>query len=134
MQIAKKLKELRNSKGYSTKQVAEELKKYNISLSHNTIYGYENGYSIPNADLFVFLCKIYGVKDFSIFFDDETANEQKSPYDRLNASGKQKADEYINDLTENPKYTAENNIADDIMNELKQIADERMQTLTPHTK
>ena len=121
MQIAEKLKELRNNKGYSTKDVAEELKKYNITLSHNTIYGYENGYSVPNADLFICLCKIYGVTDYKIFFDDEISEKAKTPYELLNDIGKAKADEYIKDLSFNPQYTSgDRDIAGDIAGELKQ--------------
>ena len=76
------------------------------------------------------------IKNDDVMNEILSADENKiiKNYRTLDGVGKQKADEYINDLTENPKYTAENNISDDIINELKQIADERMQTSTPLTK
>jgi len=57
--IPQGLKQLRKASGLSAKEVSEKLKKYNIDISFNTLYGYESGLSMPNADTFVALCKVY---------------------------------------------------------------------------
>lgn len=57
--IASFLKQLRKTSGYSVAQVIDKLKPYNIDISSKTLYGYESGLSMLNADVFVALCKIY---------------------------------------------------------------------------
>lgn len=44
---------------YFAKFVVEQLHSYNINISAKTLYGYESGLSMPNADAFVSLCRIY---------------------------------------------------------------------------
>ncbi len=61
--ISTLLKQLRKASGYSAKDAARELSAYEFSLSEKTLYGYENGISMPNADVFLALCKIYGCDD-----------------------------------------------------------------------
>ena len=117
--IALKLKELRNNLNYSTEYVSNALREMGFSISPNTLYNYENGVSQPKADMFLCLCKIYKVTSFDMFFDTNTRNS----YNKLNALGKAKADEYIEDLAENKKYTgAQPGISDDIIKELKKEA------------
>jgi len=43
----------------SASDVVNELQEYNIDISAKTLYGYESGLSMLNADAFVALCKIY---------------------------------------------------------------------------
>ncbi len=57
--IASMLKQLRYTSHVSVKQAASRLKQYDIDISPKTIYGYESGLSMPNADVFVALCQIY---------------------------------------------------------------------------
>lgn len=57
--ISNLLKQLRKTSGLAANEVAEKLKKYNIDISYRTLYGYESGLSMPNADVFVALCRIY---------------------------------------------------------------------------
>lgn len=57
--ISSILKQLRKTSGYSANEVVELLKGYNIEISAKTLYGYESGLSMPNADVFIVLCKIY---------------------------------------------------------------------------
>lgn len=106
--ISETLKQIRQSKKISIKCVVEELKKYNIKISEVTLYGYENGHSQPNADTFVALCDIYGISSFDIFLNKqkEKTNQTFEKYNFLNSIGKQKADDYITDLSEQEKYTA----------------------------
>mgnify|MGYP003299044497 CR=1 FL=1 len=53
------LKQLRKTSSYTAKDVTQMLTAYNINISEKTLYGYENGISMPNADTFVALCMIY---------------------------------------------------------------------------
>lgn len=57
--IAGFLKQLRKTSGYSVNSVVEQLKTYGIDISSKTLYGYESGLSMLNADVFVALCRIY---------------------------------------------------------------------------
>ncbi len=57
--IASVLKQLRKTSNYSAVEVIKRLKKYEIDISAKTLYGYESGLSMPNANVFVALCKIY---------------------------------------------------------------------------
>ena len=102
--IAQKLKKIRNDLNYSTEYVSTELNKLGFSISPNTLYNYENGISQPKADMFLNLCKIYNVNSLDIFFNDINIEKKHNSYDDLNDIGKQKADEYIEDLKANQKY------------------------------
>ncbi|MDE7310904.1 MAG: helix-turn-helix domain-containing protein [Eubacterium sp.] len=61
--IASILKQLRKSARLSARQVSSELRHYGIDIAAKTLYGYESGISMPNADVFVVLCKIYQCDD-----------------------------------------------------------------------
>lgn len=57
--IAGFLKQLRKTSGLSANEVVNNLKSYGIEISAKTLYGYESGLSMLNADVFVALCRIY---------------------------------------------------------------------------
>lgn len=57
--IASVLKQLRKTSQQTASDVIDKLKEYNIDISIKTLYGYESGLSMPNADVFVALCQIY---------------------------------------------------------------------------
>lgn len=57
--ISSVLKQLRKTSQQTAVDVIEKLKEYQIDISAKTLYGYENGISMPNADVFVALCQIY---------------------------------------------------------------------------
>lgn len=57
--IAIFLKQLRKTSGFSALEVVAMLKDYGIDISSKTLYGYESGLSMLNADVFVALCRIY---------------------------------------------------------------------------
>lgn len=42
-------------------EVVDRLKQFGIELSPKTLYGYENGVSMPNVPIFIALCEIYHV-------------------------------------------------------------------------
>lgn len=61
------LKQHRKTAGLSVEEVINRLKEYGIDIKSKTLYGYENNISMPNADVFIALCKIYncyGIMDF----------------------------------------------------------------------
>lgn len=63
-QIGQRLKELRASSSLSVDEVLQILKSsYSIEVRPNTLYGYENGRTSPDVDLFLALCKIYSCRD-----------------------------------------------------------------------
>ena len=57
--IANFLKQLRRTSGLSANEVTDKLQEYDIDISAKTLYGYESGLSMLNADAFVALCRIY---------------------------------------------------------------------------
>ncbi len=60
------LKTTRNSKNLSVEFVVEQLKKFDIKLSTKTLYGYENGVSMPDAYTLLALCSIYDIDDIML--------------------------------------------------------------------
>lgn len=61
--IPQLLRDKRNCKGLSIEQVSAKLKEIGISVAPKTLYGYENGASMPNVPTFIALCDIYEVTD-----------------------------------------------------------------------
>lgn len=74
--IGIKLKEIRQSKGLSRKDVVEKLKKYGLDISDKTIYGYEVGRTSANADMFLALCEIYEIDDILETFGYNTKEKK----------------------------------------------------------
>lgn len=60
------LKNTRNSQKLSVEFVVEQLKKFDIKLSTKTLYGYENGVSMPDAYTLLALCSIYNIDDIML--------------------------------------------------------------------
>lgn len=63
--IAKILKERRKEAGLRVEDVQDALAKEGASVSAQTLYGWENGYRQPDADTFLILCEIYGIKSIA---------------------------------------------------------------------
>jgi transcriptional regulator with XRE-family HTH domain len=76
--IGAKLKEIRESKKLSRKDVAEKLKEKGIEISDKTLYGYEVGRTSANADMFMALCQIYEIKDVLYEFNFTGYNDDGS--------------------------------------------------------
>jgi len=94
---------LRKEKKYNQKQVADYInrnsdKKYSQAMvSH-----WETGFSSPPVEQFLMMCEFYGVTDIQKTFrgvDSFIPN-----YYKLNTLGKNRADEYIYVLSENPQF------------------------------
>ena len=65
--ISSKLKEMRKKSGFSVDDVCAHLKECGFEISTKTMYSYESGYRMPNADVFLALCVHYGC--FDVLFD-----------------------------------------------------------------
>lgn len=61
--IALMLRQLRKTSHMTAKEAASQLKQYDMDIAPKTIYGYESGLSMPNADVFTALCNIYHCKN-----------------------------------------------------------------------
>lgn len=55
----KYLQELREKSGLSIENIAEKLRDYQINISTEKLCAYENGTDSIDADMFLFLWKIY---------------------------------------------------------------------------
>lgn len=95
-QIANFLKQLRKTSGLSANEVVEKLKDYNIDISAKTLYGYESGLSMLNADAFVSLCRIYKCENPLDIFGTPSINPNElqivEKYRTLDALGKSHVD------------------------------------------
>ena len=143
MNIGHRIKELRELK----KLTQEDLGNI-IGVNKATINRYETGVIDIKRTTAIKLSKVLDVSPAYIMGWEDNINDELSAeyilnqkeiehvetYRKLNTLGKNRVDEYMSDISEQSKYTSNNNIVDDIINELKQIADERMQTSTPLTK
>lgn len=57
------LRKLREREHLSVKDVQEKLMNLGIVVSNKTIYGWESGKRLPDADTFLTLCDIYNSED-----------------------------------------------------------------------
>lgn len=112
-----RLRELRRTKELSQQKLSDIL-----GISKSSINMYERGEREPGlfmlesiADFFnVDVDYLLGISDIpnKVLYSGEkvlyTSNNIIDKYNKLNAEGKQKADEYITDLSEQKKYTVQN--------------------------
>lgn len=97
--IAEKLREYRKKMGLSVEDVSVFLNEQGYEIAARSVYGYENGSRMPNADVFLSLCMLYGCTDVLFEFgysakrmpiSQNTADEQAvlDKYNELPDSGK----------------------------------------------
>lgn len=110
--IANFLKQLRKTSGLSVDEVIEGLQKYNISISAKTLYGYESGTSMLNADVFVALCRIYKCDNPMDLFGNTSIKPNEvtmiEKYRLLDSHGKEMVDFTL--LKEWERITAEQKV------------------------
>lgn len=91
--IANFLKQLRKTSGLSVDDVIEKLKEYDIEISSKTLYGYEGGNSMLNADVFVSLCRIYKCENPMAIFGNASIEAEEMNviymYRNLDKDGKE---------------------------------------------
>lgn len=74
------LKSARKKAGLKIEDVQKMLLKNDIHLALKTIYGWENDFSMPNINIFLLLCKHYGIKDILKTFGYESKKEKQYVY------------------------------------------------------
>lgn len=53
------LRQMRKTSGMTADEVSESLLKDGFEISNKTLYKYETSKNMPNADVFLALCKVY---------------------------------------------------------------------------
>lgn len=71
------LKQLRKTSGLSSDDVVQKLISYGIDIKSKTLYGYESGLSMPNANVFIALCKIYKCDNPLDFLGGNSYNQEE---------------------------------------------------------
>lgn len=109
-EIANILKTKRAELKMSASEVCEELKRYGIELSPQTLYGYENGHRVPNAGIFMELCSIYHLdieptKDFLNVLTSFDSDRIVKMYSELNELGQHLVFQYVSFIHSDPEYT-----------------------------
>lgn len=66
--IAQTLKFYRKKNNYKVTDVVTRLEKIGKHISTQAVYGWENGYSMPDGECFVELCNMYNIHDLPYFF------------------------------------------------------------------
>lgn len=111
-EIAKNLQYYRKKKNLTQKELAEK-----IGVRHNSISSWENGVNAIDIETLLHICQVLGVSITDMYGGfDSTVPSPDSPepkldenikkYLLLNAEGKKKAGERIDELLELPKYQA----------------------------
>ena len=100
MQIAETLAQLRTDSGYSQEEVAEFCCRHGRPISRKAVSKWEHGGSMPDAEQFLLLCKLYGITDVLTVFDVD--NDAL----RLNGLGTQKLMEYMRLLQLDNRFLA----------------------------
>jgi transcriptional regulator with XRE-family HTH domain len=75
--IAQMLKDMRKYSGISVADCAAQLQDQGFSKDKKTIYGYESGLSMPNGDVFLAMCKIYGAGNPLTFYERTKEDREK---------------------------------------------------------
>ena len=104
--IAKQLKIFRNANNLTAKQVSYYLKEQGYYVEARSIYDYESGSRMPNVNVFLQLCHLYGCTDVlhEFGYDDIQAPnvvdemDVVSQYRKLNDEDKEVAKGFMNIL------------------------------------
>ncbi len=114
MGFKERLKEAREQKGYTQTQLAEM-----VGVTKSAIANYETGVSSAKEQVLIKLMEHLGVDANFLWQDEMKERTEKNislsnreselikKYRSLNESGKNKVDDYINDLLDCKKYTTE---------------------------
>lgn len=115
--FGKRLVAAREKKGFTQKKLAELL-----DITPTRLNYWEKDKREPDFFMFTKILNMLDA-DANEMLGLKKKVDISENYNNLNTLGKQKADEYINDLSENKKYTEPlKTISDDVEEELKQDA------------
>jgi len=100
-QVHSVLAELRTERGLRQSDVAEFLMSRGVEASQRSVSNWECGRTQPNADAFIALCELYGVRDvLEVFLG------VKGSLSGLNALGRQRVEEYIRLLSADAEFSS----------------------------
>ena len=103
--IGETLAHYRKQAQLSQVEAAKKLSDAEITTNNKAIYTWEKGIAMPNAAQFLALCKIYGITDiYSAFIEPNPDN----PLAILNDTGRDKALDYIDILSQLENYRLKN--------------------------
>ena len=77
--FGKLLRTMREEAGKSVPEVSDYLTSLGFKAATQTVYGWERGLSQPNPDLFLSMCKFYGVTDVLSYFGYRPIKKEKTP-------------------------------------------------------
>lgn len=113
-----RIKKIKKEQGYTNKTLAEA-----IGTSEGTIGKILSGVTKdPQISTIIKIAECLNQSADYLIFGIEAATNQKK-YQLLNEAGKKKADDYIDDLLENPKYQAGSLTEDQIATAVKEVID-----------
>lgn len=86
MFLYKKIKEARNEKKMTQKQLAEELTQRGRKTSNTAIANWESGLNSPDVDTVQLMCQIFE-KDGNYFFDTSNDDFRYANYNGIDTEG-----------------------------------------------
>ena len=102
--LGSKLSELRKARKMSQQEVAKLVSVGSDPISNRAVSKWETGDTLPNAEQFLALCRIYDIRDVL-----STSLGMQGPNDEglnsLNKLGRERVDEYISLLKESPEFS-----------------------------
>ena len=102
--LGSKLSELRKVRKMSQQEVAKLVSVGSDPISNRAVSKWETGDTLPNAEQFLALCRIYDIRDvLSTFLGMEGPNDEG--LNSLNKLGRERVDEYISLLKESPEFS-----------------------------
>ncbi|MBR0126849.1 MAG: helix-turn-helix transcriptional regulator [Firmicutes bacterium] len=106
LNVASMLKKMRKESGFSSSDVVAALERKGINIAVKTLYGYENGVSMPNADIFMELCAIYNCTNPLDCAADVPDIGQRLLvlFNRLNEEGQERIIEELEMMVESKRY------------------------------
>ncbi len=99
MGISEKLVSLRKQRRLSQTQVAEFLSEHGIPLTQKGVSKWECGDTMPNAEQFLWLCRLYDIRDVLYVFHGDALEGAE-----LNHAGREKVREYTELLRRDERY------------------------------
>lgn len=110
--LGAKLKALRKQRKISQEDVAKLISIGCAPISDRAVSKWETGSSLPNAEQFLALCRIYDVRDVLAVFLDMRASESSNEHglSSLNKLGRERANEYISLLAGSPEFSNRNRV------------------------
>ena len=102
--LGSKLSELRKARKMSQQEVAKLVSVGSDPISNRAVSKWETGDTLPNAEQFLALCRIYDIRDVLSTFPGMEGPKDEG-LNSLNKLGRERVDEYISLLKESPEFS-----------------------------